>query len=763
MERSQAFNATLFIVLICLIGLLCFMIISKPPVTQGWEVQGNDRVYYLLTGSDDTLYAFHGDNVTAIESNGSIAWNYQVPDGWKVIAPPDMSSIYSGYLWSYNDHPVVSESSGTIYLCLYSPESISHMSTGNSSSDNRVLSKVVAISPQGYATWEYQLYTYTMPWSDYGSPGSMAIQAYGDRIYIFHDYEEEILSASGKPLSRIGNASEPGAIDEAGNVYIVRAVKPDVTANGSTQQPDDNALTALRNDDRFYGENVWQLAYDPLYMMKTCIVEAYSRDGALLWTRDIGEKVSGDSYIRDQHCSLPLYANGLLYVPVRNGTAALATNGTICWVKHIAGYDSVIPFDMLPADEAGNVCLAATNNGLRNVQIISIAPDGTVSDNNWSYSYRSPISAVRDDGTVYVLTDNANNFSGNPAYAKLAGLFKFDALTARDIKTGQTRWTFDIPDDDMQFLTLNGSTIDRAIPDLSLNADAKKMNEMPGLYAGNPADTYPRGTNINYLIGVNPSRDIVYVNYYVAVYEDPIIFNRSKCVYVNTLYALDDTGRLIWKKPVSGLVTATAASNSTIFYSTNDGKIGGNPAGIAAGIALAAIAYMFLRFLMVGTVARAKSRLEQNENRNKVLQYIVEHPGVTAADLARDMRINMGTIRYHLFVLTMNHKVATHKESEKFLRYFKNSGAYTQEDREYLSLVRRKPLHKILCALTDKPMLSSSDLAEELDISLTAVNRHVNELVEKGIVEKLPGTERGYAYAIKARHRERIKELLGHF
>lgn len=739
------------------------MITSKPSVTQGWEVQGNDRVYHLLTGSDDTLYAFHGDNVTAIKSNGSVAWNYQVPDGWKVMAPPDMSSSYSGYLWSYSDHPVVSESSGTVYLCLYSPESINHTSTGNPYSDNRFLSKVIAISTQGYVTWEYQLYTYTMPWSDYGSPGSMAIQAYRDRIYIFHDYTEEILSDNGMLLSRIDNASEPGAIDEAGNVYIVPAIKPDVTANGSKQQPDDNALTALRKDDRFYGENVWQLAYDPLYMMKTGIVAAYSRDGTLLWTRDLGEKVSGNSYKRDQYRNLPLYLNNLLYVPVRNGTTALATNGTICWVKHIAGYDSVIPFDMLPADKTGNISLAATRDGFRKVEIISITPDGTVSDNNWSYSYQSPISAVRDDGTVYVLTDNANNFSRNPAYAKLAGLFKFDALTACDIKTGQTCWTFNIPEDDVQFLTLNGSTIDRAIPDLSLNANAKKMNEVPDLYAGNPADTYPQGTNINYMIGVNPSRNVVYVNYYVAVYEDPIIFNRSKCVYVNTLYALDDSGRMLWKKPVSGLVTAMAAGNDTIFYSTNDGKIGGNPAGIAAGIALAAVAYLFIRFLMVGTVARAKSRIEQNENRNNVLQYIVEHPGVTAADLARDMRINMGTIRYHLFVLTMNHKVATHKESEKFLRYFKNSGAYTREDREYLSLIRRKPLHKILCALVERQMLSSSDLAEELDISLTAVNRHVNELVDKGIVEKLSGMERGYVYAIKAQHRERIKKLLGHF
>jgi predicted transcriptional regulator len=163
---------------------------------------------------------------------------------------------------------------------------------------------------------------------------------------------------------------------------------------------------------------------------------------------------------------------------------------------------------------------------------------------------------------------------------------------------------------------------------------------------------------------------------------------------------------------------------------------------------------------MFGTIARARNRLDSNENRNVVLRYIIDHPGVTTSDICRYLKINKGTIRYHLLILTLNHKIITHKDNGKFLRYFKNSGVYTEAEKDLFSLVRRKPLQNILQALIERPGLSGTDLARELDISVTAINRHIGELSDKGVIEKRPGTERGFVYAIKAEHREFIKRII---
>ena len=175
---------------------------------------------------------------------------------------------------------------------------------------------------------------------------------------------------------------------------------------------------------------------------------------------------------------------------------------------------------------------------------------------------------------------------------------------------------------------------------------------------------------------------------------------------------------------------------------------------------ISALAYMFLRFFMVGAVARAKGRLNKNENRNTVLQYIVDNPGATATDIAKGLRVNIGTIRYHLFILTMNHRVVTYKADNKYLRYFTNAGTYSKEEQTLLSLMRRDPLRKTLHAIAEKPGLSGPELAEKLNVSTTAAHRDITLLARRCLIEQVPGNDRGYGYTIKDEHREHVNKAM---
>jgi predicted ArsR family transcriptional regulator len=75
-------------------------------------------------------------------------------------------------------------------------------------------------------------------------------------------------------------------------------------------------------------------------------------------------------------------------------------------------------------------------------------------------------------------------------------------------------------------------------------------------------------------------------------------------------------------------------------------------------------------------------------------------------------------------------------------------------------MVRRDSLRRILVALDEKPGITSQGLAQELDISATAVNRHVSTLVEKGVVEHVPGAKHGRGYAIKNEYKELVAKAM---
>jgi predicted transcriptional regulator len=264
----------------------------------------------------------------------------------------------------------------------------------------------------------------------------------------------------------------------------------------------------------------------------------------------------------------------------------------------------------------------------------------------------------------------------------------------------------------------------------------------------------------NHRITINPGKNVVYMSYYSIMYEMPVIFNRSRAVYVNSLYALDNNGTLLWKQPLDNYVTHAVAGNDTFYYSTDSGRIGGNTVNVAAGIALIAAAYVFLRFFIIGAVARARTKIESNRNRNDLLKFINENPGVTAVDISRGLKMNLGTVRYHLFILAANHKIVPYKDNGKFLRYFRNSGAYSPEERSWLSLLRREPIRKVIAALERNPGQSLQELARELEMSPTAVHNHISELSARGIVDRAQGDERGFAYTIKEEYRPLVARTI---
>ncbi len=755
MQRSYVFEAALVLILIGLAGLLCYIVLSESPAGKGdWEMPANGSVDYMYVGSNDTLYTFSGNHITAIGKDGGLRWDYEFAPGWKVLNdwpmvdytfpmtvagnPEGPLSRYSNTHTSrYENYPIVAESDGSLYVYAFKmltddewnklSQNISDKFIGSYwyyGSETEIISHpcaIVSIAPDGKVAWTYDIMSDISSYSEVpGDP--VAIHVYGDRVFVFHDNRQDVLGRDGRLLFSIGNISRPASVDESGRIYTVRAEKPAVNLTNVTFDWD-----LLPDDGVTIGLDVRRMVLDPTYLVPTSIVDAYDQDGQRLWSQDIGhtavrEFVSEEEWAK--YGAMPLYVNNTLYVPFKNGIAALDTDGRLKWSHEVTG-GTFVYFEKMPADSRGNIYLKRLDPAHDPVYLVTVGPDGREYHDAWAYQqtnyglygfyvnssyayledlsqdqyldslymyylsmYSGPRPLAGNDGAVYAYT--SYNAMDEQTFGRIMATkqFKEGTVTAYDVKTGASLWDFAVPDEDRHRLTINASNYHEALretPVLSVSA--------PYAYTG---------AREQKAIKAYPGNNAVYLSYYYAIYEEPVFGNDSPCLYVNAIYALDNNGKLIWKMPMSGYVTDMATGNSTIYYQMDNGRIGGSKVNVAAGIAFAAMAYLFLRFFMVGTVARARGRLHKNENRNAVLRYVADNPGATATDMAKDLDANMGTIRYHLFILAMNHKVVTYKADNKYLRYFTNAGTYSKEEQSLLSLMRREPLRRTLHAIAEK-------------------------------------------------------------
>ena len=80
------------------------------------------------------------------------------------------------------------------------------------------------------------------------------------------------------------------------------------------------------------------------------------------------------------------------------------------------------------------------------------------------------------------------------------------------------------------------------------------------------------------------------------------------------------------------------------------------------------------------------------EVRAQIYDHIRKNPGIHLRGLAGEMKMKMGTLRYHLNVLRLTHQIAV-SEDVASVRFYENNGTYSTEEQHILkpkfaSLVR---------------------------------------------------------------------------
>jgi DNA-binding transcriptional ArsR family regulator len=164
-------------------------------------------------------------------------------------------------------------------------------------------------------------------------------------------------------------------------------------------------------------------------------------------------------------------------------------------------------------------------------------------------------------------------------------------------------------------------------------------------------------------------------------------------------------------------------------------------AGSAAAAAALLAAYYWPRLSWVATtlVLPLYSRIEkdelfENDTREELYEEIKDDPGIHAHALSEAVDIGWGTTVYHLRRLERNGFVNSEKRG-RYRRFFPASG-FVERQREALSVLQNETTEAIAELVREQPGLNQSAICEELDISPSLANWHLNRLIDAELVDR---------------------------
>lgn len=565
---------------------------------------------------------------------------------------------------------------------------------------------VLALTSHGELSWELPVRS------------EATIVARDGRVYVFHDYNQTVLDPQGNLIFNVKNVCAPAAIDDAGRVYTVNAME----------------------QGTLYGVD---------YRLPSGTIESYFSNGSLWWSHELGEPGIIQN-IPGEYGSLPVYHDNTLFMPVSDGIVAMNTDGTIKWVKRYPGQRPEL-FGLMPFDNAGNLYLQSTDpyddgSGWKLIVLSSAGAEvrPPLDINITSYVFDTTTGIAHNVNTFIAAYDGVGYYTKKSSPANPMSLERGDTITitAYDLLEGKDLWSYTLPSDDKTTTVLN----DRNTQDLLFPSDTATSNDGQA-YVLNACR-----------VEVLPASGMTYVSFWTYSFEHPLT-DKSRCAYYGGVFALGAGGDLVWHRQTTSYVTSMAEYNGTLHFATADGRVSAIKTDLPAGIAVAAVTYLLLRFVVVGAVARARDRLNKNDNRNDVLRFVVEHPGSTQYDVARALDMNLGTVRYHMMILTMNHRVAVQRVDNKYVRYFPNSNTYSRDEQVIMSLLRRDPIRRSLELLLERPGLTNIELSRALNMPESATYKYMKELMDNGVVlkESLNGKQ---VYNIKRDYKDRIMQGL---
>ena len=120
------------------------------------------------------------------------------------------------------------------------------------------------------------------------------------------------------------------------------------------------------------------------------------------------------------------------------------------------------------------------------------------------------------------------------------------------------------------------------------------------------------------------------------------------------------------------------------------------------------------------------------ENRERIFAYILNNPGSHLRKIARDIKLHLSTLRYHLDQLEKNGTIISQKQNN--LKIYFVSGKLKPEERALTQLLQQKRFREIILVLIDSPGSTFSQIAEKLSMNRSTTSKYINILEDRKIL-----------------------------
>ena len=125
----------------------------------------------------------------------------------------------------------------------------------------------------------------------------------------------------------------------------------------------------------------------------------------------------------------------------------------------------------------------------------------------------------------------------------------------------------------------------------------------------------------------------------------------------------------------------------------------------------------------------------ENSNTVRVLQFIQQNPGSHLRQIKRELKLSMGTIQYHLYLLEKDGKIVSEKQN--LFRHYFPVGLFQQNEKNILKILKQETAREIVMLIVEKSNPTQTDLVKRLEISAASVSLNLAKLIELGLINEI--------------------------
>jgi predicted transcriptional regulator len=138
-------------------------------------------------------------------------------------------------------------------------------------------------------------------------------------------------------------------------------------------------------------------------------------------------------------------------------------------------------------------------------------------------------------------------------------------------------------------------------------------------------------------------------------------------------------------------------------------------------------------FKVIPLILGKTEHVFKNQKRKNIMKYVNGNPGCTIAEISKDLKINRGSLKYHLLILKVDNKIS-YLKAGKFTRVFKNNGNWEKNDKILASHLRNDTGKLLLLAILENPGMTNQGLAESFQLDKSTVHWYTEKFSNDGII-----------------------------